>query len=166
MKKLFALILALTFGILLCGCSDTSLQFSGTISENDEFCISKGQMIFINEKIVCEKGGVMKIERGGAVELNGKFELSGDLYVDGSLRISKNAEIYGTGTIHVVSSFDDINCLGTVTAKIDAPEPITKNGITTVGGVVIVNKRYSVPENYSPGLSEDIRRAIVKMLEY
>ena len=167
MKKKFALILAimltLTFGIMFCGCSDTSAEFSGIISENNELCISKGKIIYLNDKIVCEKGGVIKIERGGAVELNGEIELSGDLYVEGKLRIGKKAVIYGTGTIHVVNSFDDINCLGTVTAKIDAPKPITKNGVTTVGGVLIVNKRYPLPENYGNGLSEELREAVVKM---
>ena len=163
MKKFFVYVLIFALGAMLCGCSETSAAFSGIVSENSDLCVKDGQMLFINEKIICEKGGVIKIERGGSVSLNGEIELSGDLYVDGKLTVGENAKISGPGTIHIVNSFDDINCLGTVTAKIDAPEPITENGLTTVGGVLIVNKKYSLPENYGDGLSDDLRAAVVKM---
>lgn len=163
MRRFFIFLLTLTVFITLCGCSGTDAVFNGSIPENSEICISDGNMMFINDKVICEKGGSIRIERGGAVALNGELELSGDMYVEGTLKIGKNAKIYGSGTIHVINSFDDISCLGTVTAKIKAPEPVTQNGVTYVGGILVVNKRYPLPETYGDGISDDLRSAVVKM---
>lgn len=165
MKKILVFALIFTVGIMLCGCSNTDTALSGAISENSELRVSDGKILLINDKIVCENGGAIIIENGGSVALNGEIELRGDMYVEGQLQISKKAKIYGTGTIHVINSFDDISCLGTVTAKIKAPEPETINGVTYVGGILVVNKKYALPEDYGNGLSDDLRAAIVKMRE-
>lgn len=138
-------------------------HFSGTIPAGRELCVSDGQALLISEKVVCENDGAIRIEKGGLFDLCGEIELSGDLYVDGTLKIGENAKIYGTGTIHVINSFDDISCSGTVTAKIKAPEPVEKDGVTYVGDILIVNKKYALPKNYGDGLSDELSAAIRKM---
>ncbi|MBP5618693.1 MAG: D-alanyl-D-alanine carboxypeptidase family protein [Clostridia bacterium] len=40
---------------------------------------------------------------------------------------------------------------------------VTKNGISTVDGVLIVNKTYSIPANYASGLSSEMLAAFNKM---
>lgn len=162
MKKLIIFLLIFSIGIMLCSCTGSD-TLNGTVSENSEVCISGGKIQFINDRVVCDKGGAIKIENGATVVLNGEIELNGDMYVEGTLQISEKAKIYGTGTVHVINSFDDIVCFGTVTAKIKAPEPVVINGATYVGGIIVVNKKYSLPEDYGDGLSDDFREAIVKM---
>lgn len=167
MKKQKLLIFALIFAaaIALCACSNTDATLSGTVSSGSEVNVSDGKILFINDKLICDSGAAIKIAKGATVALNGEIELNGDMYVEGQLQISQKAKIYGTGTIHVVSSFDDIICLGTVTARIKAPEPVNINGVTYVGGILVVNKKYPVPENYGSGLSDELRAAVVKMRE-
>lgn len=113
--------------------------------------------------VKCENGGEIRIEKGGVLRLKGEIELSGDLYVQGRLIIEEGARISGSGMIHVLNSFNDIDCEGMVTAKINAPEPITKKGVTTVGGILIVNKKYSLPKDYGSGLNDELSAAVEEM---
>src|SRR5690606_25696674 len=46
----------------------------------------------------------------------------------------------------------------------DNPKLTVKNGITYVDGVIVVNKRYSLPSTYNPGESKEARSAFNKML--
>ncbi|MCH5203555.1 MAG: D-alanyl-D-alanine carboxypeptidase family protein [Oscillospiraceae bacterium] len=165
MKRILIFTLIFILGVMLCGCSGAESALSGAISENSELRIPNGKILLIDDKVVCENGGSIMIESGGAVVLNGEIELRGDMYVEGQLQIAKKAKIYGTGTIHVINSFDDIICSGTVTAKIKAPEPVNADGVTYVGGILVVNKRYSIPNDYGNGLSDELRAAVVKMRE-
>ncbi len=45
----------------------------------------------------------------------------------------------------------------------EKPELVTKNGITTIDGILIVNKNYSLPSNYNPGLSQNVRDYFERM---
>ncbi len=126
----------------------------------DGITVSNGKAVGINENAACNE---IIIEKGGVLTVNGKIELLGDLYVEGKLEVSENAEIYGDGVIHVVNSFDDIDCKGTVTAKIDAPEPVEIDGVTYVGGILLVNKEYSLPKTYGSGLSDKVTEAVREM---
>ncbi len=117
----------------------------------------------INENTVVAENDEIRIEKDSALRLNSEMELNGDLYVEGKLFIEESAKISGTGTIHVVNSFDDIICIGTVTAKIDAPEPVEIDGVTYVGGVLVANKKYSLPKDFGSGLSKDLNAAVKAM---
>lgn len=136
---------------------------SEPIVENNNITVSTGEVLEINENIVCEEGKEILIENGGVLELNAELDLSGDLYIEGKLIIEEDAKISGSGVIHVINSFDDIDCKGTVTAKIDAPEPVEIDGVTYVGGILLVNKKYSLPRNYGDGLRPEVSEAIKAM---
>lgn len=43
---------------------------------------------------------------------------------------------------------------------------VTKNGITTIDGILIVNKTYSLPESYGNGLTSETQSAFEKMRDY
>ncbi len=117
----------------------------------------------INENIVVEENDEIRIEKDSALRLNSEMELNGDLYVEGRLIIEESAKISGTGILHVANSFDDIDCKGTVTAKIDAPEPVEIDGVTYVGGVLVANKKYALPKNFGNGLSKELNTAVKAM---
>ena len=54
---------------------------------------------------------------------------------------SENALIDGVGRVTVGESFNQINCeVGTIKTHITPPELVVKDGVTTVGGIVIENK--------------------------
>jgi len=44
-----------------------------------------------------------------------------------------------------------------------APKAVTTNGFTYVGGVLIVNKTYSLPSNYNPGINSEAYSWLQKM---
>ncbi len=151
--------------------NDTTISADKTIAASETLTIKKGETLYINsgaeltvEGIIdCAEGGSIKIQSGGALLLGGKMKLDGDLELGGKLGIRESGEIAGGGELTVVNSFDDIDCEGTCTAKIKAPKPVEKDGLTTVGGVLIVNKQYTVPEDYGDGLVID--EAYDKLLE-
>lgn len=150
---------------------DTTITADKTVKSGETLTIKKGETLYINSgaeltvegKIDCAKGGAIKIQSGGALLLGGELMLDGELELGGKLGIREKGEIDGEGTLSVLNSFDDIDCEGTCTAKIKAPKPVEKDGLTTVGGVLIVNKEYSVPEDYGDGLVID--EAYDKLLE-
>ncbi|MCH5204108.1 MAG: D-alanyl-D-alanine carboxypeptidase family protein [Oscillospiraceae bacterium] len=143
--------------------SDPNAFYSGTVSAYDKLNISNGDVLEIDDSFVCEKDGEINIEKGGVLVIRGDLDLSGDLYVCGKLIIEEDAKISGSGVIHVIDSFDDIECSGTVTAKIDAPEPVEIDGVTYVGGILLVNKKYGLPRNYGDGLCPEVSEAIEAM---
>ena len=95
--------------------------------------------------------------------LGGEFMLDGEMELGGKLGIREKGEISGAGTLKVLNLFSDIDCEGICKVNIKAPKPVEKDGLTTVGGVLIVNKKYSVPEDYGDGLVID--EAYDKLLE-
>lgn len=133
--------------------ADTTYTLSGTL------VVESGATLYI-----C---GTLDAKSGSMIMNNGTIRIyeGGLLRLGGYLCVAKDAQIRGLGTLQVLNRFDDINCVGTVRTKIDAPEPVTKNGITTVGGVLIVNKQYSIPKTYGDGLDADAYSAFLKMKE-
>lgn len=117
----------------------------------------------ISENITVNSGDEIRIGKDEVLRIDGDVELLGDIYVEGKLIVGENAVISGTGVVHIVNSFDDIDCRGTVSAKIDAPEPIEKDGVTYVGGILVVNKKYSLPKNYGNGLNAQLNAAVSAM---
>ncbi len=134
-----------------------------TVKSGETLYINSGAELTVEGKIDCENGGSINIQSGGALLLGGDIRLDGDLKLNGKLGIRESGKIAGSGTLSVLDSFEDIDCEGTCTAKIKAPAPVEKDGITTVGGVLIVNKKYTVPEDYGDGLVID--DAYNKLLE-
>ena len=80
----------------------------------------------------------------------------------GNMSLSDDAKVYGEGAMSL-DSFDDIDCKGSFKAKIIPPEPVVTDGITYVGGVLICNKKYSLPSDYGSGLSSELQTALQKM---
>ncbi len=144
--------------------SSASSSFSINVSsENENPPDAEENTNVISENITVNSGDEIRIEKDEVLRIDGDIELLGDIYVEGKLIVSENAEISGTGVIHIVNSFDDIDCRGTVSAKIDAPDPIEKDGVTYVGGILVVNKKYSLPKNYGNGFSTQLNAAVSAM---
>lgn len=158
MKKIFGIFLLCIALVLLIAPEPAVVH-----RDPGNITVSEGNIFMISNSITCDEGYEIRIEKGGVLTLNGKMELLGDLYVEGRLEIGESAEIYGTGVIHIVNSFEDIDCKGTVTAKIDAPEPVEINGVTYVGGILLVNKKYSLPKTFGSGINKDLMSAIREM---
>ena len=133
-----------------------------TVKSGDVLRVADGETLLINGRLLCNNGGKIVVEKGGSLMVNGEIELSGELELLGEMALSEEAKVYGEGVMSL-NSFDDIDCKGSFKAKIIPPEPVMKDGITTVGGVLIVNKKISLPETYGPGLDQDALAALRRM---
>lgn len=131
--------------------SGAELTLNGTLK------IAAGGSVFVQGALNCGEGslisatGKMKILKVGTVSLGG------------TMKVNKGGNICGLGTLEVLNNFSDISCKGTVTAKIKAPAPIKTDGVTTVGGVIIVNREFDLPKDYGDGLDESTYNAYLKM---
>ncbi|MDE7230808.1 MAG: M15 family metallopeptidase [Oscillospiraceae bacterium] len=135
-----------------------------TVKSGEVLRVADGETLLINGRLLCNNGGKVVVEKGGSLMVNGEIELSGELELLGEMALSEDAKVYGEGAM-TLSSFDDIDCKGSFKAKIIPPEPVVTDGITTVGGVLIVNKKIALPETYGPGLDKDALAALKKMRE-
>ena len=79
--------------------------------------------------------------------------------------MNKGGNVFGLGTLEVVNNFSDIVCKGTVKSKIKAPAPVETDGVTTIGGVIIVNRQFDLPKDYGDGLTDETYSAYLKMRE-
>ena len=136
-------------------------EYSYTVKYGETLHIKDGETLLINGLLNCKDGGNIVIDKGGSLMINGQVELSGCLTLDrgGELLLAEGSKLYGSGTASI-SSFNDIDCAGDFTAHIAPPEPVTKNGITTVGDVLIVNKKYSLPRDYGSELNPEAASAL------
>lgn len=149
-----------------------------TIHENETLYVRDGGKLYIMDgvkltvegKLKCAAGGEIYVrgtvnaKSGSTVSISGKMKIlsMGRLNQKGRLNINSAGVIKGMGSLNV-SDFGDINCVGTVTAKISAPKPVKKDGVTSVGGVIIANKEISLPENYGSGLDRSTYNAFIIM---
>ena len=156
--------------------SDKIVSENMTIAAAETLTVKSGETLYIQDgaeftvdgTVNCERGGSIKIQSGGNLLLNGKMTLDGSLELGGFLGIREKGEINGAGLLTVLKSFEDINCEGTCLTKIKAPDPVEKDGVTYVGGVLIVNKKYSVPEDYGAELGlviDDAYNTLLQMRE-
>lgn len=169
MKKIIVTAVFVALMSSLCGCSETTLNSNSLLSVSGSSENSAPEMITVssaNPMVITDNeiDSDITIEKGGVLTLNGDIELRGDLYVEGKLEVTENAVIFGDGVIHVVNSFDDIDCKGAVTAKIDAPEPVEIDGVTYVGGILLVNKEYGLPRDFGEDIG-DIRPELKNAIE-
>lgn len=141
--------------------------------------VRNGGSLYIKSGAELSVGGTLKIYSGGKVFVQGsvcsaegsviaasgklKILRDGKVSLGGSLNVNNGGSVIGLGTLHVLNNFSDINCRGTVTTRIQAPEPVTQNGITTVGGILLVNRKYGLPEDYGSGLNQSAYNAYLKM---
>lgn len=149
-----------------------------TVPENETLYVKDGGRLYIMDgakltvkgKLKCAAGGEiyvrgrLDIRSGASASVSGKMKIlsMGELKLGGELAVNKTGTVKGMGGI-TVRDFSDIKCVGTVTAKINAPKPVVKDGVTTVGGIVIANKKISLPEDYGSGLDRNAYNAFVRM---
>lgn len=159
--------------------SEYIVDESRTIPEGSLLYVRKGGSLFIKEGAALTVNGTIKVAAGGAVYIKGKLItgknaltsvtgkvkiMKGGVFTQGgTLRVNDGGRVFGNGTLEVVNNFSDIICKGGVTAKIKAPAPIETDGVTTVGGVIIVNRQFDLPKDYGDGLTDDTYNAFIKM---
>ncbi len=138
-----------------------------TVDTDEDLVVKDGGLLFIDSCSAVTLRGTLTIEQGGAVYVCGQLDCTetsavtnkgklkimenGLLNLCGKLYVAETAAVTGDGTLNVINAFSDIECEGTVTAKIKAPRPVELDGVTYVGGVLLVNKRYALPEAYGTG---------------
>ena len=135
---------------------------SYTVQSGDVLRVSDGETLLINGRLLCNNGGKIIVEKGGSLMVNGEIELSGEMELLGEMSLSEDAKVYGEGAMSL-NSFDDIDCKGSFKAKIIPPKPVVIDGVTYVGGVLIVNKKIALPDTYGSGLDETALDALRKM---
>ncbi len=178
MKKIIVLILANLLMTLTACKSDGTHEASprearsaeqivahnATIGENETLIVEANGTLEISEGATLTVKGILKCAEGGSIKVLGDIVIEGSMELGGTLTIEETGTISG-GTLTVLNSFDDIDCMGSVTSEIIPPEPITENGVTTVGGILLVNKVYSLPEDYGGELDSGAYGAWVRMKE-
>ena len=137
---------------------------NATIGENETLIVEANGTLEISEGATLTVKGILKCAEGGSIKVLGEIVIEGSMELGGTLTIEETGTISG-GTLTVLNSFDDIDCMGSVTSEIIPPEPITENGVTTVGGILLVNKVYSLPEDYGGELDSGAYAAWVRMKE-
>ena len=154
---------------------------SQTVPEGSTLYVRKGGKLYIKSGAELILNGTLKVAAGGAVYVKGqltagdtamtsvtgkvKVQKDGVFAQGGTLRVNKGGSVFGLGTLEVVNDFADIICKGSVKAKIKAPAPVEKDGVTTIGGVIIVNRQFDLPKDYGDGLDEETYNAYLKMRE-
>lgn len=131
-----------------------SSDMSYSVTNKTAVAVKDGGELTVEGSFESDRTSKITVEKGGTLILNGKSSLNCDLTINegGKLVIGENGVVSGSGTIIVENSFDEIECKGSVTAKIKPPAPVTKDGVTRVGGVLIVNKKYSIPSDFGSEL--------------
>ncbi len=137
---------------------------NATIGENETLIVEANGTLEISEGATLTVKGILKCAEGGSIKVLGDIVIEGSMELGGTLTIEETGTISG-GTLTVLNSFDDIDCMGSVTSEIIPPEPMTENGVTTVGGILLVNKVYSLPEDYGGELDSGAYAAWVRMKE-
>lgn len=149
------------------------------IKQGQTMYVRDGGVLYIDSGVKLTLGGKLKVAEGGSVYIRGELDMeegslfsctgktkilsSGSIELGGELWVNPAGVIKGAGTISVLNDFEDIRCKGTVTAVIDAPDPVEIDGVTFVGGILLVNKEYSLPEDYGDGLDSEAYTAYVRM---
>lgn len=144
-----------------------------TVDNGASLFIMDDTLVTLNGKIKVRKGGSLYVRgklvsnSGSIIYNNGKIKIlsMGNISLSGKCTVTKDSEIKGEGKLIVNNLFSDINCKGKVTCKITPPKPVTTNGVTTIGGVIIVNRVYHLPKDYGKGINKSAYSALLKMRE-
>ena len=159
--------------------STRTIKNNLTVDEGKTLYVRNGGVLYVDTASTLTLNGDLKIAQGGAVYVRGsiiindssllscsgkiKILSSGSVNLNGKLWVNATGNINGKGKVYVNESFSDIRYRGKITSKIIAPKPARINGATYVGGILIVNKQYSLPENYGNGLTDEAYNAYLKM---
>ncbi len=141
------------------------------VRDGGELYIMDGVKLTLKGKLKCESGGSIYVKgtvdskEDSDISVNGKIKLlsTGELKLGGRLSVHASGTVKGKGTVSVLNDFNDILCKGTVTANIGAPKPIKKDGVTFVGGIILVNRKNPLPQDYGEGLDMAAYSAYVDM---
>ncbi len=149
------------------------------VEQGQTMYVRSGGVLYIDTGVTLTLCGNLKVAEGGSVYVRGELDMqegslfsctgktkilsSGTVKLGGELWVNPAGVVKGAGCISVLNDFDDIRCKGTVTAKIDAPEPVEIDGVTYVGGILLVNKEFSLPKAYGDGLDSEAYTAYVRM---
>ena len=149
------------------------------VKAGETLYVRSGGRLYIDEGVKLTVNGKLKVANGGEVYIKGSADINegaltsisgklkimsaGNIDLSGELWVNPTGTVKGLGTLSVLNEFSDIICKGTVTAKIKAPQPVEKKGMTYVGGILLVNKKYALPESYGDGLDSAAYSAYVKM---
>lgn len=145
-----------------------------TVSSGDTLYIS-GKMLDVEGVLEIENGGVVEVDEGGEIFVKGGAQIDGDLILSKGGRLTMGSEeawANGDGNIIVQDNFEQIDCeFGFVYTHITPPERVVKDGVTTVGGVVIANKAIKLPPEYGSWLSDgevadEVYSALMEMNSY
>lgn len=127
-----------------------------TVSSGEKFHVKAGEALYVDGTLTVESGAKLVVDNNGKLCVSGTVELGGTLELSEGGRLSMindNACIDGDGDV-AVCDFRYMDCgIGTIKARITPPERIVKDGVTTVGGIVIANKAISLPPEYGSDLS-------------
>ncbi|MGN1422958.1 MAG: D-alanyl-D-alanine carboxypeptidase family protein [Oscillospiraceae bacterium] len=133
--------------------------------------ITEGTVLTVNGNVKCAQGGAIYsrgkivVNDGGLVSVTGKLKLMsmGSIELGGKLMVNEKGTLKGLGRVIMNCDFKNIYCTGRISAKLVPPAPVTKDGVTTVGGVLVVNREYGLPEDYGDGLVRSAYSAYLKM---
>lgn len=117
--------------------------------------INKGSVANLNVKYIPETATVKDYE----------YTKIGDIFM-----INENNKIVGKKAgkdkITIKHTISKIEATATITVKEEENKIETKDGITYVNGILIVNKTYSLPKDYDPGkINDDALNAFNEMKE-
>lgn len=150
-----------------------------TIEKGDTIYVKSGGILYVDQGACLTVNGKLKVAEGGElyvkggidirpdalVSISGKAKIlkAGNVTLGGELWVNPTGIVKGNGRLAVLNKFSDIKCRGSFTAKIKAPKPVEIDGVTYVGGILIVNKKYGLPQTYGDGISSEAYSAFVKM---
>lgn len=151
------------------------------VDKDETLCVQSGGVLYLDTgskltltgRLIVEEGGELYIRgsldarEGSDITVNGKVKIlsSGKIELGGKLNVTSDGIVKGNGAVDVLNNFSDIRCKGTLDVKLNAPKPVKKDGVTYVGGVLLVNKKYSLPKSYGDGLNPSAYSAFLKMKE-
>ncbi len=150
-----------------------------TVEKDETLYVRDGGVLYIDTGVELTLRGKLKVAQGGELYIRGKVDAAegslisvsgktkilsnGSVQLLGSFWLNATGEVKGSGKVEVLDSFSDISCKGSFKAKIKAPAPIEKDGVTYVGGVLLVNKKYDLPSDYGDGIDPAAYSAYIKL---
>lgn len=149
-------------GLLTMKNAELSVKGTLSISESGSICTS-GAVKFCEGSQVNLLGSWV-IRKGSAAEISGNLAISsgGMVTLSGKMNITQTGKVSGDGKIKLYY-FLDIQNSGEITAGIIPPKPHVVDGVTYVGEVLLVNKKYSIPSTYGDRLDDAAYSAFLDM---
>lgn len=151
----------------------------GTLSSDENAMISTDGLIYNRNGAALNIGsdltvtstgyirnyGEMYIGEKSATVVYGKINLTDNAFIDisGTLSVEKGAVINGTGYI-TTEKISSIIKNGTISVEYKRPEIEYINGAAYVGGILLVNSDYPLPETYGATVNGEAYAALLRMI--